>query len=94
MVEAGLSKTERLIRTWVLLLNMPFRFTARDLAERFDVNVRTIYRDLDILAVAPMVPVLKMGKRFGIEEIRRQQMAPHIRHSPVIAKTRCLFSIP
>ncbi|MBI2857496.1 MAG: HTH domain-containing protein, partial [Chloroflexi bacterium] len=50
-----LKKTERMLRIWLLLLRNPLHFTTNDLAQRFDVNVRTIYRDLLTLGSELMV---------------------------------------
>lgn len=63
-----LRKTERLIRIWVLLLNRPFSYTTRDFAEEFEVNVKTIYRDLDILDVEFGIPIRGEHTRWGIDE--------------------------
>ena len=41
-------KIERLLAITVLLLNRR-RVTAKELAERFEVSVRTIYRDVETL---------------------------------------------
>jgi hypothetical protein len=41
-----LMKTERLIRIWLLLASNPAGYTIRELAEKFSVNIRTIYRDM------------------------------------------------
>jgi len=63
-----LKKTERLIEIWIILRNSPLRFTTRNLAERFGVNVKTIYRDLDTLDVELRVPIQKQGTKWGIDE--------------------------
>ena len=63
-----LRKTERLIRIWILLQNNPFRFSTKSLAERFGVNVKTIYRDLDALTVELRVPVDHRRAKWGIGE--------------------------
>ena len=73
-----LKKTERLIEIWILLLNSPFRFTTRSLAEKFSVNVKTIYRDLDTLDVELRVPIQKQGTKWGIDE---SHFLPPIRFS-------------
>jgi predicted DNA-binding transcriptional regulator YafY len=64
-------KTERLLKIWILLLNNPTGYTAKELARRFEVNERTIYRDFTTLGTDLSVPVYddnrhwKMdGKRF------------------------------
>ncbi len=63
-----LKKTERMLRIWLLLLRNPLRFTTRDLAEKFDVNVRTIYRDLVTLGNELMVPVYEERARWAVQE--------------------------
>lgn len=68
MDEDGLKKIERLTRIWILIQNNPFRFTTKALAERFGVNVKTVYRDLDTLTVDLQVPVEKRGTKWGIDE--------------------------
>jgi len=61
-----LKKTERMLRIWLLLLRNPLRFTTRDLAEMFEVNVRTIYRDLVTLGTELMVPVYEERARWAV----------------------------
>ncbi len=63
-----LKKTERMLRIWLLLLRNPLRFTTRDLARRFEVNVRTIYRDLVTLGNELMVPVYEERARWAVRE--------------------------
>jgi len=63
-----LRKTERMLRIWLLLLRNPLRFTTKDLAEKFGVNVRTVYRDLDTLGTELMVPVYEEKARWAIDE--------------------------
>ncbi len=63
-----LKKTERMIRIWLLLLRNPLRFTTKDLAEKFEVNVKTIYRDLNTLDTELMVPVYEEKTRWAIHE--------------------------
>jgi predicted DNA-binding transcriptional regulator YafY len=65
-----LKKTERLLKIWILLLNNPSGYTARELAKRFGVNERTIYRDFVTLGVDLTVPVYDDKKRWKIDESR------------------------
>jgi predicted DNA-binding transcriptional regulator YafY len=46
-MENRLRKTERLIKIWLLLINNPFRLTTKDLSDRFNVTMKTIYRDME-----------------------------------------------
>jgi len=71
-----LRKTERLIKMWVLLHNNPHGYTIREFAERFQVNVRTIYRDLSALQNELGVPVYDENKRWKLDV---KQMLPPIR---------------
>lgn len=63
-----LKKTERMLRVWLLLLRNPLHFTAGDLAGRFGVNVRTIYRDLVSLGTELGVPVYEEKTRWAIDD--------------------------
>jgi len=63
-----LRKTERMLRIWLLLLRNPFRFTTRNLADKFGVNVRTIYRDLVTLGNELMVPVYEERARWAVRD--------------------------
>jgi predicted DNA-binding transcriptional regulator YafY len=63
-----LKKTERMLRIWLLLLRNPLRFTTKDLAEKFEVNVRTIYRDLVTLGDELMVPVYEDRAKWAVRE--------------------------
>ena len=63
-----LKKTERLMNIWLLLLNNPSGYTAKELAGRFGVNERTIYRDFTTLGVDLTVPVYDDKKRWKIDE--------------------------
>jgi predicted DNA-binding transcriptional regulator YafY len=65
-----LMKTERLIRIWLLLATNPGGYTIKELADRFEVNIRTIYRDMVALGVDLKVPVYNDKKRWKIEESR------------------------
>lgn len=63
-----LRKTERMIRIWLLILRNPLRFTTRDLADKFGVNVRTIYRDLVTLGTDLRVPVYEEKAKWAVQE--------------------------
>ena len=52
-----LAKTERLIKIWLLLANNPAGYTVKDMAIRFGVDIRTIYRDMVALGTDLNVPV-------------------------------------
>jgi len=69
-MEDRLKKTERLLKIWILLLNNPSGYTARELAGKFGVNERTIYRDFTTLGVDLTVPVYDDKKRWKIDESR------------------------
>lgn len=75
-MEDRLRKTERLIKIWLLLLNNPTGYTARELAKKYGVNARTIYRDLVTLGNDLQVPVYTDRTRWKIDESR---MLPPIR---------------
>lgn len=69
-------KTERLINVWVIIHNNPHGYTIRELAEKFDVDVRTIYRDIKVLDEVLGVPLYPDGKRWKLDVKR---MLPPIR---------------
>lgn len=69
-MEDSLRRMERLIRIWILLLNNPAGYTVKQLAEKFEVNIRTIYRDLVTLGNDLQVPVYAEGTRWKIDESR------------------------
>lgn len=58
-------KLERLLTITNILINHK-RITAQDLATMFDVSVRTIYRDIDILSQAGIPVVTFQGSNGGI----------------------------
>lgn len=58
-------KIERLLAITVLLLNRR-RVTAKELAERFEVSVRTIYRDVDALNGAGIPVISSQGHEGGL----------------------------
>jgi len=67
-MDDGLAKTERLIRIWLLLATNPAGYTIRELAGRFSVNIRTVYRDMLALGAVLNVPVYNDKGRWKIEE--------------------------
>lgn len=58
-------KINRLIGITVLLLNKE-KVTAKELAERFEVSTRTIYRDIETLSAAGVPVYMSKGKEGGI----------------------------
>lgn len=65
-----LKKTERLFKTMILLSTNRSGYTAKELARKFEVDQRTIYRDFDVLGEDLNVPVYNDGKRWKIDEKR------------------------
>ena len=63
-----LAKTERLIKIWLLLATNPAGYTIRELADRFRVNIRTIYRDMAALGTDLNVPIYDDKGRWKIHE--------------------------
>lgn len=58
-------KINRLLKIIILLMNNE-NLTARELADRFEVSIRTIYRDIDILSTAGVPVVMSRGSGGGI----------------------------
>jgi len=58
-------KIDRLLAITILLLNRE-KVTARELSERFEVSVRTIYRDIDALNLAGIPVTASQGSGGGI----------------------------
>jgi predicted DNA-binding transcriptional regulator YafY len=71
-----LRKTERLIQIWVLLAGNPAGYTIKELADRFGVNIRTVYRDMVALGTDLRIPVYDDKGRWRIEE---SHMLPPVR---------------
>jgi predicted DNA-binding transcriptional regulator YafY len=65
-----LPKTERLVGIWTLLAANPAGYTIKELAERFGVNIRTIYRDMEALGTDLKVPVYDDKGKWKIDERR------------------------
>lgn len=61
----GLMQINRMFEIIYLLLNKK-TMTARELAERFEVSTRTIYRDIEILSAAGIPIYMSKGKGGGI----------------------------
>ena len=77
-----LPKTERINMIWILLANNPAGFTAKELAAKFDVNVRTIYRDMTSLGTELNIPVFNNGNKW---QIAKGHLLPPIRFLPAEA---------
>lgn len=82
-------KTERLLAIIILLLNRG-RISATELAERFEVSVRTVYRDLDAISRAgvPIVAFPGSGGGYAILEsfkMDRQMLSPQEIHTIITA---------
>ncbi|WP_245698027.1 helix-turn-helix transcriptional regulator [Dendrosporobacter quercicolus] len=58
-------KTKRLLEITTILLNKG-TITAKELAERFHVSTRTIYRDIDVLSLAGIPVYMNKGNGGGI----------------------------
>jgi len=67
-MDDGLAKTERLIKIWLLLATNPAGYTIKELAGRFSVNIRTVYRDMLALGAVLNVPVYDDKGRWRIDE--------------------------
>lgn len=65
MEEGKKMKLERLLSIIILLINHR-RIQAKDLAERFEVSIRTIYRDIDAIDAAGIPIVTYQGVHGGI----------------------------
>ncbi len=60
-------RLDRLLGITVQLLASKKRVTAPELAQQFEVSVRTIYRDIDVLAQAGIPIVAHAGVEGGFE---------------------------
>ena len=58
-------KIDRLLEIIIILLNKG-TITAQELADRFDVSTRTIYRDIDVLSAAGVPIFTNKGNKGGI----------------------------
>lgn len=70
-------KTERLLAMTVLLLNRG-RMSAKELAERFEVSVKTIYRDMETLSRAGIPVMALQGASGGFEIMDRYTLDRHM----------------
>jgi predicted DNA-binding transcriptional regulator YafY len=61
-------KIERLVNLWLMLAGNPSGYTVKELASRFDVNIRTIYRDLEALGTDLKIPVTQDKTRWKLVE--------------------------
>jgi predicted DNA-binding transcriptional regulator YafY len=62
MDEDRLRKMERVTKLSVVLFNNPLRYSASDLARKFETTVRTVYRDIRMLERLEFVPYNEKGK--------------------------------
>jgi len=69
-MDERLKKTERLIKMWVIIHNNPNGYTIGELAEKFEVNKRTVYRDLMTLQSDLDVPLYDENRRWKLDEKR------------------------
>jgi len=76
-----MQKTERLFALAEYLRGRRTGVTAEILAERFDVTVRTIYRDLDALRAAS-VPLIAEAGRGGGYALERSYSLPPVNFTP------------
>ena len=82
-------KINRLLEIILILLNKE-SVTARELAERFDVSTRTIYRDIDILSSAGVPVYTNKGSGGGISllenyALNKALLTEHERDSLLLA---------
>lgn len=82
-------KTDRLLAIIILLLNRG-RVSATELAERFEVSIRTIYRDLEAInqAGVPIVAFPGSGGGYAIMDsfkMDRQMLSPQEIHTMIAA---------
>jgi predicted DNA-binding transcriptional regulator YafY len=73
-------RIDRLLAMTVMLLNRE-RISARELAERFEISIRTVYRDFEAMSLAgiPVIPYAGHGGGFGLQEnykIDRRLLTP------------------
>lgn len=67
-MQRAATRSTRLARMQYLLYHAPKGLTARELAKRLDVSLRTIQRDLRTLESEMGVPLTQEGLRYGILE--------------------------
>jgi predicted DNA-binding transcriptional regulator YafY len=82
-------KTNRLLEITLILLNKS-TVTARELADRFDVSTRTIYRDIDELSAAGVPVYTNKGSGGGISlledySLNKAMLTEHERDSLLLA---------
>jgi len=57
-------KIDRLLSITLMLINRPM-VTAKELSEKFEVSIRTIYRDIDSISAAGIPVTSYQGKKGG-----------------------------
>jgi predicted DNA-binding transcriptional regulator YafY len=75
-MEDRLKKTDRILKIWAQLANNPAGYTVSDLARRFEVNARTVYRDLVTLESSLNVPLHNDKTKWKISD---KGMLPPVR---------------
>ena len=63
-----LKKTDRMMKIWLLIQNNPHRYSTKDLADLYGVNVKTIYRDIESLGLELQVPVYQDKAHWVIDD--------------------------
>jgi len=89
-------QTTRLFEILYILLNKK-RITAKELAARFEVSTRTIYRDIDTLSIAGIPIYTEKGKGGGIslmpDFIMNKSMLNEIEQQEVLASLQGLSQL-
>lgn len=60
-------RTARLLRIWSLLARTPHGLTVHEIADRCEISIRTVYRDINALDSQIRVPILQEGNRYSVD---------------------------